>query len=63
MNREWKNANDSVPLDKQKVILNIDGQTYNAAYDAEKNAFKLKNSLNIFWIEIKSRTIYWVEEI
>ena len=61
MSREWKNAKDSAPLDKQKVILNIDGQTYSATYDAKKNAFKLKNSLNVFWIEIKSRTIYWVE--
>jgi hypothetical protein len=63
MNREWKNAKDSVPINKQKVIINIDGTTYNAVYDAKKNAFKLKNSLNVFWIEINSRTIYWVEEI
>ena len=62
MSRAWKNAKDSVPLDKQKIIINVDGKTYNATYDAKKNAFKLKNSLNVFWIEKSSRNIYWVDE-
>ena len=63
MSREWKNAKDSPPLDRQKVIIYIHGKTYNAIYDSKQNGFKPKNSLNVFWIKINSRTIYWVEEI
>ncbi|MEO6301702.1 MAG: hypothetical protein ABIP51_00890 [Bacteroidia bacterium] len=58
---KWKNANrDDLPLNKQEVLITVDGINYLATYDALDHVFKLTNNPGASF-STKTKTIYWME--
>jgi hypothetical protein len=58
---KWKNAStDGLPLDKQHVLVSVNGINHPADFDAGRNAFCLTDSPSEL-LYIGATLIYWRE--
>ncbi len=58
---EWKNTlNDQLPIDKQDVLISVNGIYYTAVYDRLNRKFVLKYEVGVFF-PVENKSIYWKE--
>ena len=60
---QWHNANKNIlPLDKQKVMLSVNGVYYFALYDLKMNVFRLRENPEKYF-KAGEEEIYWIDFI